>query len=1721
MTRIVSIKTDLLIDTSKAMESINQFTEYAEKKISDLTPKLDFKIDESIFNGITDKVDKLSEQFAKLGEVKEKAIAPKSEEVEKSEKELARLEERVKKVNTSFDDAKTECELYEKQLKDSTLTEQQKININEKLAVAYTNAATEAKRFKTAMENLRNATKDSGAILNQTKLINNLGVTYEDLRVKAKNVKQTLSDGLTAKGTTLDINNFAQLNKQIENSENISKSYRNELKKTNLTESERDSIMMKLAQEYAKTIQLLTMKEARINSVNKNTEQGTQRWTNYQNALSKVSVKLSDASTKLSNLNTEMSKEQKINIAGIDSEFKNSISGLEADIQRVIIANRSLNNSLEDKQGNLATVTQKYAQLKKAYQDQISGLKSLQNGLDKESQNYKSLQTQINKTESALNKLEIQEQRNTSTMANSIQRQEQAIAKEQERQRELRETAAAQKELQTSLGDVIATYSQFYLIMNQARNALQVHQEVDKALTETRKVAGLTKDEMREYQAESLNAADSLGLLQTELINATTEFTRLGIAFEEAKGFGEIASMGAVVGDIADADTVSEYLIATIQGFSELEMTVDDARKVVDMFNEVANNTSINFEALGEGTKRFAATMSVAGNSVEESIGLLTAGFDVTRDAERVARGLNTIGLRMRGINDEGEEQLELVPKMEETFKKYGINMNKMTEDGILGMKSTYEIMEEIAGVWGTLDDYAKTNILEAIAGKQQANVAAAIIENWETVEKSVGLAMNSVGSADTEYSYYMESMEAATNKFKNAVAGLYQHIISSDSLIELINIATKFIQKLSEIDPLIYKMIAGFAAGQAASYALSHTLNGAMKAFTSLKTIMAAFQTVTTGAATATTLLNAALGAVGLIPIVAALGIGLVGLVTKIDQYTSKAAQLERSQVALSEKISSTKSAFEGMDSAIKNVTGTVDAYGNVITKIDEVEFYRNINAIKDLYPELRDEINNIVSSYENQYEAMLKIEELTNEKLAEEQLESMQIEQDMINDLVDKRMRLSQSIQDNKKELADMIELYPEQTKLIDNLNFTIDEETKELAEMDALLKDANVTMQGHSAALEDLGYKYTVVNGQLYLTKIATDDLTNSLDWQDYSIQTLINDVFDLTTADGVLARAFVELSSTGQMSAQTLDLLSKHFDQATIASFTSADAVISYANANNLSTYQIINDSNSWINASKQKIKQHIAEMETLKQHALANEKFHAAMGNSGEAEMAYRYAQQLEQNISNAKAELKSYEALSNKINQLKTPTSNSTYTTPTSTYLPESERKSSDSSSKKKTEETIDYAKKYAAELRKIADIEAEISKLDSKLDYAKSDAEKFKLLNSLAGEYGNKVNALKVYQSKLNGELNNVKYGSDEYYKLLDLLDDVEQQILDTTLAQSDFNNEIMALRKEIEEFDLTAVEHQISVVKNLLDDENLSLAEKQSLVNKLLGLYDQQAKETKDMINLLKEEQAQYSENSSEWRDLQEEIWGYELDLMEIEKDKLDLIKDINDQIIEAQEERVKREIELIEERLDADLAAIDERIEALKKEKEEQEELDKKKEIQDEIDKLNAEYNALSTDDSLWAKKRKYEIEQAKKEKEEELRKLQEEKEYQDRLEALENEKKKLQEEANAKIDKLNSAIDSLVDGTKGIDTVLKDVEKTLKDSLRSVSDEIVQAITSSGGQVVNSKARTFSLGDDNVNSGAVFNFTFNGIDKNSGTKVANDFITALQAKGYKLR
>ncbi len=69
---------------------------------------------------------------------------------------------------------------------------------------------------------------------------------------------------------------------------------------------------------------------------------------------------------------------------------------------------------------------------------------------------------------------------------------------------------------------------------------------------------------------------------------------------------------------------------------------------IVDKMNSVSNQSPVGFDNLADGLERVSGTMSQAGNSIDETIGLLTGGFAQLRNMEKVSTGLITISQRLK-----------------------------------------------------------------------------------------------------------------------------------------------------------------------------------------------------------------------------------------------------------------------------------------------------------------------------------------------------------------------------------------------------------------------------------------------------------------------------------------------------------------------------------------------------------------------------------------------------------------------------------------------------------------------------------------------------------------------------------------------------------------------------------------------------------------------------------------------------------------------------------------------------------------------------------------------------------------------------------------------------------------------------------------------------------------------------------------------------------------
>ncbi len=344
--------------------------------------------------------------------------------------------------------------------------------------------------------------------------------------------------------------------------------------------------------------------------------------------------------------------------------------------------------------------------------------------------------------------------------------------------------------------------------LNSLRQGLQqVWQDVlnvDIQMTELRKVTDETNYTYTKFLDGAAERARKLGSTIDDVVRASADWARLGYSIDDASILGDASILYKNVGDgIEDISTASESLISTIRAFS---LEASDATSVVDKFNEVGNHFAISSRGIGEALLRSSASLAFANNTLDQSIGLITAANSTVQNPEKVGTALNTLAMRIRGAKTELEEagedtdgMAESVSKLREeilalTGQKVDIQIDENT------FKSTYEILKDLSEVWSELTDISQANVLELIAGKRQGNIVSAIINDFQIAEDVVNTSLNSMGSAVLENEKYLDSLSGRINVLSATFQEFALNISDSDFLKGIISGLTGILETINKI---------------------------------------------------------------------------------------------------------------------------------------------------------------------------------------------------------------------------------------------------------------------------------------------------------------------------------------------------------------------------------------------------------------------------------------------------------------------------------------------------------------------------------------------------------------------------------------------------------------------------------------------------------------------------------------------------------------------------------------------------------------------------------------------------------------------------------------------------------------------------------------------------------------------------------------------------------
>lgn len=328
--------------------------------------------------------------------------------------------------------------------------------------------------------------------------------------------------------------------------------------------------------------------------------------------------------------------------------------------------------------------------------------------------------------------------------------------------------------------------------------------ELDTAMTELRKVTDLTEKEYENFGSIAANIAKQVGATIADTINSTADFARLGYNIDESAQLAEAALVYKNVGDgIDDIGESSESIISTIKAFN-IEAT--NAMGIVDRFNKVGNEFAISSEGIGTALKKSAAALATSGNSLEESIGLITGMNAVVQNPEQVGTAVKTLTMYLRAAKAEAEEAGESTDGMANSVSELQGDILALTNGKVDIMfdannfKSTYQIIKEISEVWESMAEVDQAALLKLIAGKRNANVVTSLITNFKDAEDAMKAASEASGSALAENEKYLDSIEGKKARLKASFETLSGDIFESDTLKTTISTLTTIVDLVDKL---------------------------------------------------------------------------------------------------------------------------------------------------------------------------------------------------------------------------------------------------------------------------------------------------------------------------------------------------------------------------------------------------------------------------------------------------------------------------------------------------------------------------------------------------------------------------------------------------------------------------------------------------------------------------------------------------------------------------------------------------------------------------------------------------------------------------------------------------------------------------------------------------------------------------------------------------------
>lgn len=360
------------------------------------------------------------------------------------------------------------------------------------------------------------------------------------------------------------------------------------------------------------------------------------------------------------------------------------------------------------------------------------------------------------------------------------------------------------------------------------QKVIQYTKELNKVMTDIRIVTGATADEAKDMMRDYAEVARGLGTTLSEVGTSASEWMRQGYEGAQVLDLIQSSTKLATLGFMSQTEA-TKSLTAMMKSFN---IAASDTIDIVDKLTKLDQVSAISAGELAEGISRVATTAQQAGLSIDQTAAAISVLTEQTqRDAGSMGDALRTIIVRFQNVkagiysnmdeaSGESSELTENLSDVEKVLSKIGIRVRSSSYE----FRNIYDVLDELAAKWDTLDSVTKSAIGGAFAGQRQREQFNILISQWERVKELTEESERSAGTADEKYTAYMDSMEAATKRLQNAWENFTQSIETSPVIKLMTDFATLLVENF---DKLKYVVTAIMAANSVKIFDFLNPNNG------------------------------------------------------------------------------------------------------------------------------------------------------------------------------------------------------------------------------------------------------------------------------------------------------------------------------------------------------------------------------------------------------------------------------------------------------------------------------------------------------------------------------------------------------------------------------------------------------------------------------------------------------------------------------------------------------------------------------------------------------------------------------------------------------------------------------------------------------------------------------------------------------------------------------